>query len=451
LVKIEVFKPVFHLPIYQPALFTVESALHSTKPKCLFFKIEKPFCRSFCLFVGVGCRVDGCVFHADTEGGIFEPSIATTVFSNNKNLIKMKNVLVFILALCAFSFANAQNQPLEILLIGASHNYNKGQDMTNIHRKVLAFKPEGIFGEWLSPAEEKAAVDYWNKENVQKRTARLQAKRAIAEAKLPSVIADLEKKTAANPKDFKAKVDLAHAYYLAQDAGNGYFQSWLVAQEIKRDSNANKDLVAYFQLTLPPSVSAPYQIIDRYANDEYDLIAFPMMLKLGQSAIFPMDCQQYDPFWSEAWELSDSLANLYGMNVMRDSTTVEALQYKAILAKEKALNKARREGAGLPYGSNQVTEFLNTPFMDEWLFNQNLFNREFLTLRGYPVDAFQNKLHWWQMRNKSMCDQTIATAKTKGFKRVMMVVGSGHRWGLATLLSQMDGVKVININDFNAQ
>ncbi|MBL7792656.1 MAG: hypothetical protein JNK77_10055, partial [Saprospiraceae bacterium] len=93
------------------------------------------------------------------------------------------------------------------------------------------------------------------------------------------------------------------------------------------------------------------------------------------------------------------------------------------------------------------TELLNTPQVDDYLFRVNIVSPELLTLRGFPAHAFQEKLHWWMMRNITMCQNTIDRAKAGGFKRVAVIVGAGHRYPMATLFSQMPGVKLVNLLD----
>jgi Family of unknown function (DUF5694) len=365
-----------------------------------------------------------------------------------KNL-KMKKLFVFILLTFNLVAAQAQNDKLEILLIGAAHNYPSPQDMTDVHRKIQAFKPDAIFGEFLSPEDEKAAVDYWNKENVNDRSKRLSGKRPISEDKLPSVIADLKAKVAQNPKDFKLKVDLAHAFYLALDAGNAHFQMWQVSKEMKKDTN-NKALFEYAKLVLHPSVTSATEFVKRFSQSEYDLIAYPMLLALGHSGIYPMDYQAFDPFWSEAWGMSDSLQTLYETAVLKDKTSVDALMYMAIKQKQEDMNqKAKTDIDGYP--DNKSTEQLNTPFIDEYYHRGNIVSPEFLSLRGFPAHAFQDKLHWWMMRNIMMCKNTINRSKANGFKKVVIVVGAGHRFPMATLFSQMEGVKVWNLNAYDGK
>lgn len=361
----------------------------------------------------------------------------------------MKKLLSFFVC-CLFAFVqlSAQNQLVEVLLIGASHNYGnmEPQDLSGIHSKIQKFKPDAFFGEWLSPEDEKNLVSYWNKDNVIARTKRLYGKRPIEDDQLPATISSLRQQLAQNPKDFKTRVDLAHACYLSLDAANGHFQMWQVSKELKRDPG-NTALFEYAKLVLHPSLDSIQKAINNYANSEYDLIAYPVMLTLGHDRIWPMDSQEFDPFWSEAWAYSDSLANLFDRQMKENPNSPEALHYRAIRAKEEQMGKTMKEGkAG--YDSKHYTELLNSPFVDDFYFRMNIVSTDLLALRGFPAAAFQEKLHWWMMRNIRMCENTINRARANGLKKVVVVVGAGHRYPMATLFSQMEGVKVWNVNEY---
>ncbi len=356
--------------------------------------------------------------------------------------------VIFALVSCATIHLLAQAPQLEILLIGASHSYDIPQDATDIHQKIMKFRPDAVFGEFLSPEDEKALTSYWNKENVSGRTKRLKAKRSISESELPKVIADLQQKTIKNPKDYKAKIDLAHAYYVNEDAGNGHYQLWQVAKELEQNPK-NTELFEYAKLVLSPTLDSVHKVVKRYSLNEYDVVAYPVMQKLGHTQIYPMDCQKYDDLWSEAWGYSDSLAGLYKEQVLRNPTCAEALLFLAISKSNDDMLKAfEAMETTNPEHATKVTELMNTPYCDDFLMRMNIVNSDYLTLRNYPAAAFQEKLHWWMMRNITMCQNTIDRSKSNGFKKVVILVGAGHRLPMATLFGQMPDIKIWNINDY---
>lgn len=125
----------------------------------------------------------------------------------------------------------------------------------------------------------------------------------------------------------------------------------------------------------------------------------------------------------------------------------EALLYAAAQAKAAAM-MADYQAGKIGFGPARMTENLNTPQADEFLLHANIVNPFLLTLKGYPAGAFQEKMHWWMMRNITICQNTLERARARGFKKVAIVVGAGHRMALEMLFSQMPGVKVWNINQY---
>ena len=208
----------------------------------------------------------------------------------------MKNILFILILLSNTCFA----QNLEILLVGALHDYSKAapQDFSKIHGKIRQFKPDAIFGEYRSKEDERLLMDYWCKSFNNERIERLKSKRNIAEKDLPKVIADLKAKISKNPDDWKARIDIAHAYFLDQDVANAYFQMWQVFNNKKIP--ANDDILKYAQLVLPPTIDSLHKAIKSYNNSEYHYIAFPMMMEMGFKEVYPMDCQVYDLNYSTA-------------------------------------------------------------------------------------------------------------------------------------------------------
>ena len=101
----------------------------------------------------------------------------------------MKKLALFFILIANISYA----QNLEILLIGALHDYSKAapQDFSKIHQKIRQFKPDAFFGEYRSKEDERLLMNYWCKSFNNERIERLKAKRPIAEKDLPKVIADL--------------------------------------------------------------------------------------------------------------------------------------------------------------------------------------------------------------------------------------------------------------------
>lgn len=361
----------------------------------------------------------------------------------------MKKLLfILLLTITQTAFPQTPTQDLEVLMIGASHSYDPKtpQDLTGIHAKIRAFKPNAFFGEWLSPEDEKAIKNYWNKEGVMKRYERLKSRRNIPESELSAEIARLEAIIAKNPKDMKSRIDLAIAYYLAFDAGNGYFQMWHVGKYLQKNS---KDTVVFNyarKMYFTSAIDSVHKAVANYIDDEYDYIAHPMMLELGFKKIYPMDSQRWDEQWSKAWGDADSVFNGKLDKYKTDSLSETGKKVKELREVVKNRMAYLQVDAAKTYGKNHATEALNGPQMAEWLFKINFFAEEYRELDFFPADLYGWMTHYWWHRNNDMCNNTINRAKTNGFKRVVIVVGANHTAAMTKNFKEK-GVKVININE----
>ena len=145
----------------------------------------------------------------------------------------MKILVTLLLITCSL-LANAQstttNQPLDILFIAASHDYGSksAEDFSYPINKALAFKPDAVFGENLSPEDYDALDRHWNKENIDKRLAYL----IQLGYKLPknsrAFIAHQYKVLREYPYYHQERMKLAHALFLTHDFGNASYQFYLL-------------------------------------------------------------------------------------------------------------------------------------------------------------------------------------------------------------------------------
>lgn len=359
-----------------------------------------------------------------------------------------KLVIILSVLFTHFAIGQAPTQDLEVLMIGASHDYDPKikQDLSGIHAKIRGFKPNAIFGEWLSPNDEKSIKNYWNKQNVVSRYERLKSRKSLTDNQLPDEIARCEKILETNPNDMQTRVDLAVAHYLNFDAGNGYFQMWFVGKHLQKNPN-DKEIFEYARkMYFDAKIDSVHKVVKNYVDDEYDYIAHPMMMELGIKKMYPMDSQRWDEHWSRAWNNADSV--LYA-NIEKYKTDSVSLQGKKVydLGKlvKKRMNYLQKESIK-NYGISHQTESLNGSEYTEWLFKINLWAEEYRELDFFPAGMFGEKFHWWWHRNNDMCHNTIDRSKANGFKRVVIVVGANHAAIMSNRFKEM-GVKVININD----
>jgi ribosomal protein S15P/S13E len=349
----------------------------------------------------------------------------------------MKYLLLFLF----LSGSTASAQDLVVLLIGVSHNYSKYpvQDFSSIQDKISRFKPTAFFGEFLSREDERLVMDYWCKADNNKRLERLTKNRPISQELLSKRIDSLKKHLKTAPADFKAKTDLAHAYYLYQDVANGHYAYWQVYQYLKKKPDAK--LQQYVDDLLSPKFDTTGRSMKRLLTSEYAVIAFPMMQKLGISELLAMDCQDYDLNWNASWAAFDAKFDLK----RKDTTSSLGKQIKPYL---KTINSGFETYQHIENTSDNVTGWLNSEEASAISASGDFYAPQMYHLKDFPTEEMNSKIHWWLMRNRGMCENVVKRAKSNGAKKVVVIAGANHRKYMQEIFEKMPGVKVRNINAF---
>ncbi len=208
----------------------------------------------------------------------------------------MKTRLISLLLLVTLIQANAQPnragavKPIEILLIGASHDYSSKpvEHFEYTLNKALAFRPDAIFGENLSPADYDALDRHWNKEAIDKRLAYLTS---IGHPlpKNPKKFIKTQYKLLRDHSNYhQDRMYLAHALFLTHDFGNASYQFYLL-DKLRPAFGAEE--VTTFTRVLGPIDSLKNLGFRR--NSEYYTIFHPLAQQLHLASIEPMDCQQH--------------------------------------------------------------------------------------------------------------------------------------------------------------
>ncbi|MBG6233821.1 hypothetical protein IWX76_000376 [Pedobacter sp. CAN_A7] len=347
----------------------------------------------------------------------------------------------FIFLLLLFLSLKANAQKIDILLIGASHNYSNApvQDFSNISSKIKKFKPHAFFGEFLSKEDERLIMDYWCKPQNIKRLEMLSANRSISTADLPKTIDSLTNLIFLHPKDYKLKTDLAHAYYLNQDVANGHYQFWQVYNHLRQTPNT--DLEKYVDNILSPPLDTTGRSMKRLKTSEYANIAFPIMLDMKIQELLPMDCQSYDLNWSAA-----ALA-FYNKFERGKTDAIAANKNDFIAILNKRDNGFKKYGS-IEKNSQRFTEWLNTDEASAILASGDFYFRELYEIKDFPKEEMLSQIHWWTMRNKGMCDNVIKQASSLGLKKVVVIVGANHRKYMQDIFEKMPNVTVQNINEY---
>jgi hypothetical protein len=349
--------------------------------------------------------------------------------------------LSLLLALFTISYAQKTDQPVEVLMIGTSHGYGKKpvEHFDAIIEKAYAFRPDAVFGEWLSGADYDAIPDYWNKANIEKRLAYLKALPYKGDPKnADKLIQQTYRLLREHPNLHQDRMRLARALYLKHDFANAAYQ--LYRLDRARPAFGQEEVAAYkTMLGVPDSLY-------RNRTNEYHNILFPLIDKLGQDKMLPMDSQRHDINWSNAWGKTDSLVHIWEKEL--DSNSVDGKRYSTLVKRTnelaRASDKAERTG--------DATVFFNSPEGDEFLNIVNFYGaRRMFGAAGFPEAAMNEMLRQWQFRNDDMAHNVVNRARAAGAKRVVVGVGANHRKIMVDILRTIPGVTVYELNTFSGK
>jgi hypothetical protein len=346
----------------------------------------------------------------------------------------------YFLILIFFISVNTKAQDVEILLIGVSHDYSKysTQDFSSIYNKIRKFQPDAFFSEFLSKEDERLVMDYWCKQQNINRLKKLRSNRTLPDNLLPNTIDSLKQLSLLNPKDYRIKTDLAHAYYLDQDVANGHYQFWQVFDYLQQKPDA--ELEKYVNKLLSPQLDTTGRSMKRLKTSEYALIAFPMMREMGIREMLSMDCQDYDLNWQASWIAFDAKFNL----LKNDSKTSFEKQLETNL---DVINKGFEKYKSIEKSSKHITEWLNTDEASAISASGDFYLPIMYDVKGFPKEEMLSKIHWWMMRNKGMCENVVSRARMAGAKRLIVIAGANHRKYMQDIFKNVPNVRARNINE----
>jgi hypothetical protein len=330
-------------------------------------------------------------------------------------------------------------QPVEVLMVGTSHDYGKKpvEDFKAIVDKVAGFKPDAVFGEFLSAADYDAIPDYWNKTTMEKRFAYMKGINYPAPANPDKFIRQTTKLLQEYPNYHQDRMKLARAFYLNHDYANARYQ--LYRLDKARPVFGAEEVAAYNAILGPPDS------IYTARTNEYHNIVFPLIDQLRLGRIEPMDSQRHDLNWQAAWDKVDALFKPWEAGLEKDSTSDAAQRYKALNQRITALTKASNK-AGM---QGKATAYFNSPDGDEFLNIVNFYGAHRLFgAAGFPQTEVEAMLAEWQKRNDDMVRNTVERARKAGAKRVVVFVGANHRKIMVDGFRKMPGVTVYELNSF---
>ncbi|WP_133274178.1 hypothetical protein [Hymenobacter radiodurans] len=358
-------------------------------------------------------------------------------------------LLLTITLLCAGFSSNVSAQaPLEVVLVASSHgNPSKPEKYRPIIDKLKAYQPDMVFGEYMLPAELKAANDStYGRYTFMPRYRYILRRTPVMPKNLAREISKQEKTLRKSPDKHTTRIELARNYVLAYDRANAEYQLHIL-EKVQKPKFSPADL-AHFDTVLGGADSLRKVKLLR-PGTEYDRIYFPLVYELGQR-VYPMDCQKYDKEWSQEWSRTAVAVEALKARVKADSTSAEALTAKKIQA---AVVAYRTFGDDIKPTETLTQEmiyyqFMNTPAYDAVDEAMNFYGGEALYgMPGFPTESVKGMKVQYERRNQGMCENIVRQARQQGAKKVIVGVGASHGKGMREILAAMPGVKVISYND----
>ncbi|SET06210.1 DUF5694 domain-containing protein [Hymenobacter actinosclerus] len=338
--------------------------------------------------------------------------------------------------------ARAQ-QPLEVVILAASH-YNGSLAATYqpIIKKLRAYQPDMVFGEYLTAADAQALPATNQYQQAHQRRVSYLRRRALTTDPLTSrAAAAANRQLRRQPQLVRPRIDLARYYTFANDRGNAEYQLYLLEEPLKKNLTAADQ--AYYTQAMGPVDSLRKVRLVRPLT-EYHKIIFPLLTEMGQAQLYGMDCQRYDEPWNEAYGQAITQNNALKAAFLIDSSTAQADTYRRMVATRTAyfayLNQSDDDV--------EVYRLLNSPAYEKIDEALNFFGGEALYgAPGFPTEAVQEMRRQWVLRNQGMCDNVVRQARQQGARRVLVAVGASHGQTMRLLLQKMPNVQVRTFND----
>jgi hypothetical protein len=356
----------------------------------------------------------------------------------------MRQTISALVLLCGAAMGSVRaQQPLEVVIVASSHyNGSKPAEYRPIIEKLKAYRPEMVFGEYLSAADaQQLTPDQEMAQPYQRRLKYMQRRELTAAPLTAKQAAAAQRRLRKSPALVRPRIDLARYYALTADRANAEYQLYLLEEPLKTQLTAADR--AYYTQAFGPADSLRKAKLVRPLS-EYHTIIFPLLHELGQPQLAGMDCQRYDEPWSNASGETYTQYLTLQQAFKADSTTVLAGTFRRIDATKKAyfayLRAAPNDAEGY--------RLMNVPAYEKLDAALNFFGSEALYgAPGFPTEAVKQMKVQWQLRNQGMCENVVRRAREQGAKRVLVAVGASHGQTMREILAQMPQVRVRTYND----
>lgn len=329
-------------------------------------------------------------------------------------------------------------QTMEIVVVGSDHeNKPCAEDYKMVTGKLANFKPDMVFGEYLSPGDYEALEPgTWAYDGMRKAKDFIAKTYSSRPKNMSKKIEQAQRALQKFPYLHKVRMDLAAWYIMQSDRGNADYQIYLIEHEMKK--HFGKSEMAYYTQHFGNLDSLKKVRLYRPLS-EYTNIYFPLLDSLKQNQIYPMDCQKYDRAWSRAWAKTDSAFKILTKKAKMDSTSAEAKTYAAIQSYSDFNEKDKKMMTKSPYYNMAHPRY--GELIDAWNFYGG---KHFYGWPGFPDQHVKEMFAQWTLRNEAMCANVLRQAKANHAKRVIVGVGAGHRKLMEEILARDPQVKIVS-------
>ena len=358
-------------------------------------------------------------------------------------LSPLRHLLLCLLLVLPLAVRSQSAAPLEVMVVASSHgNSGPAASYRPVIEKLKAYKPDMIFGEYISAAEmQQLPADSYAPSMFRPRRQFVQQRSPQARPLTARQMEKARQALAGFPYYHKTRMELARSYVMGFDRANAEYQLYLLNQEMKSRFGAQE--LAYFNTVFGGSDSLQRQRLVR-PNSEYHKIFFPLAYELQQPQVYPMDCQLYDVAWGTAWAQADKQVTALKARAQVDSTSAEAATWRR-------MNAAGTAYANYGPATNTplaVYQSLNAPAYAQVDEPANFYGGVALYgAPGFPTEEVKAMKAQWLLRNQGMCANVVRLARQQGARRVVVAVGASHGQLMSELLRAMPGVKVVGFNE----
>jgi len=336
-------------------------------------------------------------------------------------LIKMRiTLLLLLLFQCSINFAQQNETPINILLIGTVHSFDKVNPMSfdSVMQKLRDFQPNIICIENIPP-NDKLSLEAVRTSLMQHADS-VRIKKQLVDVDLEDLIKKKQDQLKANPNDLLARSNLANALYVKYDFWNAYYH-WHVLYEraIDQDQELSADLIASLL-----NENWHESIYKRHQSTEFGHLVYPIAKELQFLHLYNIDERSEDAVFQQH---SKKLA----LRLLFNFKIFKLLKYY------KAQKKLLEE---LP--SEEVFYHVNSPVFQQEL-NQLIAEADTKWSRSKKTTEL---VQIWERRNEEMAKRILERSKVSNAQNILVFFGAAHVNSVKKYLVK-ESINVLTFND----